>query len=127
MACSLREASPIVPTITRSGQPCRLPQLTLSATALIIFARSHLHPRGATMTKLNVGIDLSAFTRRRFLKAGAAGLAAGASLPFPAAYAQSRLNVGYMKIGDLSPFFLAMDKAYFKDAGLDINLASMVG
>jgi NitT/TauT family transport system substrate-binding protein len=80
------------------------------------------------MTKLNVGIDLSAFTRRRFLTAGAAGLAAaGTSLPFSAAHAQSKLNVGYMKIGDLSPFFLAMDKAYFKDAGLDISLASMVG
>ncbi len=80
------------------------------------------------MTQLNVGVDLSAFTRRRFLKVGAAaGLAAaGASLPL-GAHAQSRLNVGYMKIGDLSPFFLAMDKAYFKDAGLDINLASMVG
>ena len=80
------------------------------------------------MTQLNVGVDLGAFTRRRFLKAGAAaGLAAaGASLPL-GAHAQSRLNVGYMKIGDLSPFFLAMDKAYFKDAGLDINLASMVG
>ena len=80
------------------------------------------------MTKLTVGIDLTAFTRRQFLKAGAAGLAvAGTSLPLSVARAQSRLNVGYMKIGDLSPFFLAMDKAFFKDAGLDINLASMVG
>ena len=78
------------------------------------------------MTKLTVGIDLRPFTRRRFLHAGAAGIAATA-LPFGAARAQGKLNVGYMKIGDLSPFFLAMDKAYFKDAGLDINLASMVG
>jgi len=77
------------------------------------------------MTRLTVGIDTRSFTRRRFLEAGAAA-AGAASLPFPA-LAQSRLNVGYMKIGDLSPFFLAMDKAYFKDAGLDINLASMVG
>lgn len=81
------------------------------------------------MRKLNIGIDLKALTRRQFLKAGAAGLAAagGAALPFGAAFAQSKLNVGYMKIGDLSPFFLAMDKAFFKEAGLDINLASMVG
>jgi NitT/TauT family transport system substrate-binding protein len=80
------------------------------------------------MKKLTVGIDFSALTRRQFLQVGAAGLAAagGASLPLPAA-AQSKVNVGYMKIGDLSPFFLAMDKAFFKDAGLDINLASMVG
>ena len=80
------------------------------------------------MAKLSVGIDLGALSRREFLKAGAAGLAAAgtASLPL-AAFAQSKVNVGYMKIGDLSPFFLALDKAYFKDAGLDINLASMVG
>jgi NitT/TauT family transport system substrate-binding protein len=80
------------------------------------------------MKKLTLGIDFRALNRRQFLKVGAAGLAAagGASLPVPAA-AQSKLNVGYMKIGDLSPFFLAMDKAFFKDAGLDINLASMVG
>ena len=77
------------------------------------------------MTRLTVGIDSTPFTRRRFLEAGAAAVGT-AALPFQA-LAQSRLNVGYMKIGDLSPFFLAMDKAFFKDAGLDINLASMVG
>jgi NitT/TauT family transport system substrate-binding protein len=32
-----------------------------------------------------------------------------------------------MKIGDLSPFFLALEKAFFKDVGLDINVAAMVG
>jgi len=81
------------------------------------------------MTKLTVGLDLSGCSRRRFLKAGAGALAAagGACLPLGAALAQGKVNVGYMKIGDLSPFFLALDKAYFKDAGLDINLASMVG
>lgn len=79
------------------------------------------------MRKIAIGIDFSP-KRRRLLKA-AAGLAAGSGtfLPGAAAIAQSRLNVGYMKIGDLSPLFLAMDKAYFKEAGLDINLASMVG
>jgi NitT/TauT family transport system substrate-binding protein len=80
------------------------------------------------MTKINVGIDFRALTRRRFLKAGAAGLAAAGAAGLPLqALAQSKINVGYMRIGDLSPFFLAMDKAFFKDAGLDINLASMVG
>ena len=80
------------------------------------------------MRKIHVGIDLEALTRRQFLKVAAGGVAAaaGAALPFQVA-AQSRLNVGYMKIGDLSPFFLAMEKDYFKGAGLDINLASMVG
>lgn len=77
------------------------------------------------MSKLTIGIDLNALTRRQFLKVAAGGLAA-AGLPLQA-FGQGKLNVGYMKIGDLSPFFLAMDKAFFKDAGLDINLASMVG
>ena len=80
------------------------------------------------MSQITIGIDLNALTRRQFLKVAAGGLAAAgaAALPFQA-LAQNKLNVGYMKIGDLSPFFLAMDKAYFRDAGLDINLASMVG
>ena len=80
------------------------------------------------MQKINIGIDFAALNRRQFLKVAAGGLAAagGTVLPFQAA-AQSKLNVGYMKIGDLSPFFLAMEKEFFKGAGLDINLASMVG
>ena len=80
------------------------------------------------MQKINIGINLKALTRRQFLKVAGGGLAAvgGAALPFQA-IAQSKLNVGYMKIGDLSPFFLALDREFFKSAGLDINLASMVG
>ena len=79
------------------------------------------------MKKISVGIDFNALTRRQFLKvAGGLAAAGSAALPFQAA-AQSKLNVGYMKIGDLSPFFLAMEKEFFRGAGLDINLASMVG
>ncbi|MBI4012969.1 MAG: ABC transporter substrate-binding protein [Candidatus Rokubacteria bacterium] len=82
--------------------------------------------------RLNVGIDLGALTRRRFLSgATAAGAAAVLPrlLPWPQALAEAatRVNVGYMKIGDMSPFFMAMEKAFFKDAGLEINLAAMVG
>ena len=81
------------------------------------------------MAKVNLGVDLRAFDRRRFLKLAGAGLAAAgsAAMPFRSAAAQGKLNVGYMKIGDLSPLFIALDKAFFKDAGLEINLASMVG
>jgi NitT/TauT family transport system substrate-binding protein len=79
--------------------------------------------------KINVGINLKALTRRQFLKAAGSGLAvAGAAgLPWTPALAQGKVNVGIMRIGDLSPFFLAMDKQYFKGEGLDISLASMVG
>lgn len=81
------------------------------------------------MERINVGIDLAVLTRREFLGAAGAGLAAAgaAILPWDRALAQTKVNVGYMKIGDLSPFFLALDRAFFKDAGLEINLAAMVG
>ena len=32
-----------------------------------------------------------------------------------------------MKIGDLSPFFLALDRGFFKKAGLDIHATAMIG
>jgi NitT/TauT family transport system substrate-binding protein len=78
------------------------------------------------MTRISVGIDLATLTRRQLLK-GAAAASAAALLPWERAFAQTKLNFGYMKIGDLSPFFMATDKGFFKDAGLDITLASMVG
>jgi NitT/TauT family transport system substrate-binding protein len=80
------------------------------------------------MPKINVGIDLRALSRRQFLTIAGAGFAAAGSAALPlGAAAESRLNIGYMKIGDLSPLFLAIEKAFFKEAGLEINLASMVG
>ena len=78
------------------------------------------------MDRISVGIDFATLTRRQFLGSVAAAGAA-AVLPWDRALAQTKLNMGYMKIGDLSPFFLAMEKQFFKDAGLEINLASMVG
>jgi NitT/TauT family transport system substrate-binding protein len=82
------------------------------------------------MKKINVGIDLGALSRREFIgKAAKAGTIAAGSmlLPWDLALAQTKLQVGTMKIGDLSPFFLAQEKAFFKDAGLDINVTAMVG
>lgn len=81
------------------------------------------------MRKVSIGIDRRALSRRQFLKVAGGGIAAAgsAALPFRSAIAQSKLNVGYMKIGDHSPLFLALEKVFFKDAGLKINLASMVG
>jgi len=82
------------------------------------------------MKKINVGIDLAAITRREFIgKAAKAGaIAAGAMLlPWDPVQAQTKLQVGTIKIGDLSPFFLAQEKGFFKDAGLDIIVTAMVG
>ena len=82
------------------------------------------------MKKINVGIDLSALTRREFLgKAvtGAAAASAALVLPWERAFAQTKVQIGTMKIGDLSPFFLAVERGFFKDSGLDINVTAMVG
>ena len=80
--------------------------------------------------KITVGFDVKSLTRRAFLgnalKGGAAALGA-ALLPWERAMAQQKLNVGTMKIGDLSPFFIAQDRGFFKDAGLEIQVAAMVG
>ena len=78
------------------------------------------------MTRISVGIDLGILDRRQFMR-GAAAAGAAAVLPWERALAQTKLNFGYMKIGDLSPFFMATEKGFFKEAGLEIALASMVG
>jgi len=66
--------------------------------------------------KLAVGIDLGTLTRRNFLGTvgKAAFLAAGSTLlPWDKLQAQAKLNVGTMKIGDLSPFFVARDRPLY--------------
>jgi NitT/TauT family transport system substrate-binding protein len=78
------------------------------------------------MERISLGIDLAPLTRREFL-AGAGAASAAALLPWGHAVAQNKVNLGYMKIGDLSPLFMALDKQFFKDAGVEINLAAMVG
>ncbi len=78
------------------------------------------------MRKLTVGIDLAPLTRRQLLRGAA--LAAGAvMLPWDIARAETKLQVGTIKIGDLSPFFIAQEKGYFKEAGLEVNPVAMVG
>ena len=80
--------------------------------------------------KINVGMDLRTLTRRQFLgnvAAGAMVAAGSAMIPWDRALAQTKLNIGTMKIGDLSPFFVAQDRGFFKDAGLEINVTAMVG
>jgi NitT/TauT family transport system substrate-binding protein len=78
------------------------------------------------MNKITVAIDLRSLTRRQFL--GGALAAAGAALaPWDLARAETKLQVGTIKIGDLSPFFIAQERGFFKEAGLDVNAIPMVG
>jgi NitT/TauT family transport system substrate-binding protein len=78
------------------------------------------------MKKITVGIDAATLTRRDFL-GGALAAAGAALLPWESAFAQTKLQVGAMKIGDLSPFFIAQERDFFKEAGLDIKVTAMVG
>src|SRR5262249_3898361 len=90
-------------------------------------ARHHdARERKIVMTRVSVGIDLSILGRRQLL-GGAAAAGAAAMLPWNRALAQTKVNFGYMKIGDLSPFFMATEKGFFKEGGLEIALSSMVG
>jgi NitT/TauT family transport system substrate-binding protein len=80
--------------------------------------------------KITVGFDLQNLTRREFLGTalrGGAALLGTSLLPLDPAMAQAKLKIGTMKIGDLSPFFIALDRGFFKGAGLDIHVTAMVG
>ena len=82
------------------------------------------------MKKITVAIDLKTLTRREFLGRAAKGgaVAAGAlMLPWDLALAETKIQIGTMKIGDLAHFFQAVERGFFKDAGLDINMTAMVG
>src|SRR3972149_4091291 len=38
-----------------------------------------------------------------------------------------KLKMGHMKIGEMSPLFLGVDKGFFKAEGLELDLTPMVG
>jgi NitT/TauT family transport system substrate-binding protein len=63
--------------------------------------------------------------RRKFLKMTIA--AAGLPLMNGLSRAQSRGKIGYMKIVDTAPMFVAMDRGFFKAAGLELETLPMAG
>ena len=69
------------------------------------------------MKKITVGIDLKTLSRREFLGTvlkGGIATTGVLMLPWDLALAQTKLQVGTMKIGDLSPFFIAQEKGVFR-------------
>jgi NitT/TauT family transport system substrate-binding protein len=70
------------------------------------------------------------WSRRRFLGAasgvlGAAALLGGSGLPQSAgrrAWAQTRLRIGYLPLISVGPLFVAHDRGYLRDAGLDVEM-----
>jgi len=66
------------------------------------------------------------FTRREFLgKATVA--AAGLPLMSGLGWAQTKGKLGYMKIVDNAPMFVAMDRGFFKAVGLELETVPMAG
>lgn len=68
-------------------------------------------------------------SRRRLLKAGAAALTLGAGGIARPLWAQTRPKfvIGYWPIAAGLPFYAALEKGYFKEAGLDVEGAKFAG
>src|SRR5258706_14693532 len=67
--------------------------------------------------------------RRRILVAGAAGLTlAGVGTPaIVRAQAGPKIRIGYWPVAAGLPFFAAIEKGYFKEAGLDVEPIKFAG
>ena len=65
-------------------------------------------------------------SRRNFLTKVTVGVA-GLSLLRDSAWAQAKGKLGYMRIVDCSPMFMAMEKGFFKAEGLELETAPMAG
>jgi NitT/TauT family transport system substrate-binding protein len=66
--------------------------------------------------------------RRRLLQGGAAAAALGlAGMPFARAQGAPKLRIGYWPVAAGLPFFAAIEKGYFKEAGLDVEPLKFAG
>lgn len=66
-------------------------------------------------------------TRRRVLQAGAAGIAALAAPALALAQAAPKIRIGYWPVAAGLPFFAAIDRGYFKEAGLEVEPLKFAG
>ena len=72
-------------------------------------------------------LTASAPSRRHMLQAGAAGLAALAAPSIVLAQSTPKLRIGYWPVAAGLPFFAAIEKGYFKEAGLDVEPLKFAG
>jgi NitT/TauT family transport system substrate-binding protein len=70
----------------------------------------------------------TALSRRTLIKSGAAAAAAGA-LGAPRVHAQAgpKIRIGFWPVAAGLPFFAAVEKGYFKEAGLDVEPLKFAG
>ena len=66
-------------------------------------------------------------SRRHVLQAGAAGIAALAAPSLVLAQATPKIRIGFWPVAAGLPFFAAVDKGYFKEAGLDVEPLKFAG
>ncbi|MDP1968752.1 MAG: ABC transporter substrate-binding protein, partial [Burkholderiaceae bacterium] len=69
----------------------------------------------------------ASLTRRHALAAGAAGIVALAAPSVLRAQAGPKIRVGYWPIAAGLPFYAAVEKGYFKEAGLDVEPLKFAG
>ena len=69
----------------------------------------------------------SAASRRRLLQAGAAVLGTLAMPAIVCAQANPKIRIGYWPVAAGLPFFAAIEKGYFKEAGLDVEAIKFAG
>ena len=69
----------------------------------------------------------SAPSRRQVLQVGAAGLATLAAPAIVRAQAGPKLRIGFWPVAAGLPFFAAVEKGYFKEAGLDVEPLKFAG
>jgi NitT/TauT family transport system substrate-binding protein len=69
----------------------------------------------------------SAASRRRLLQAGAAVLGTLAMPAIVHAQANPKIRIGYWPVAAGLPFFAAIEKGYFKEAGLDVEPIKFAG
>ncbi|WP_454690577.1 ABC transporter substrate-binding protein [Achromobacter aloeverae] len=65
--------------------------------------------------------------RRRTLLTGAAVLGAVAAPRFARAQSAPKIRIGFWPVAAALPFFAAVEKGYFKDAGLDVEAQKFAG
>lgn len=66
-------------------------------------------------------------SRRQVLQAGAAGLAVLAAPGIVCAQAGPKIRIGFWPVAAGLPFFVALEKGYFKEAGVDVEPLKFAG
>jgi NitT/TauT family transport system substrate-binding protein len=65
--------------------------------------------------------DTNVFSRRQILQTSASAATLLAAPAFVRAQSSSKLRIGFWPVASGLPFFVAVDKGYFKEAGLDVE------